>query len=48
MTLDANEEKYVRLEIKMGAFVGHIKPVLVDTSVGKEEIQKMKYIGGAE
>ena len=48
ITLDANEEKYVRLEIKMGAFVGHIKPVLVDKSEGMEEIQKMKYIGGAQ
>ena len=48
VTLDADEEMYVRLEIKMGAFVGHIKPVLVETSVGKEEIQKMKYIGGTE
>ncbi len=48
VTLDANEEMYVRLEIKMGGFVGHIKPVLVEPSVGKEEIQKMKSIGGAE
>ncbi|MDJ0711584.1 MAG: DUF2846 domain-containing protein [Woeseiaceae bacterium] len=45
VTLDADEEMYVRLEIKMGAFVGHIKPVLVETTVGKEEIQKMKYVG---
>ena len=48
VTLDADEEMYVRLEIKMGAFVGHIKPVLVETSVGQEELQKMKYIGGTE
>ena len=46
VTLDAGEEKYVRLEIKMGAFVGHVKPVLVEKSVGLEEIQKMKYTGG--
>ena len=48
MTLDAGEEKYVRLEIKMGAFVGHVKPVLVDSAVGLEELQKMKYTGGSE
>ena len=48
LTLDAGEEKYVRLEIKMGAFVGHVKPVLVDKAVGMEEIQKMKYTGGEE
>lgn len=47
VTLDKGEEMYVRLEIKMGAFVGHIKPVLVDSAVGKEELQKMKYIGGS-
>ena len=47
MTLDAGEEKYVRLEVKMGGFVGHIKPVLVDKEVGLEELQKMKYIGDA-
>ena len=29
----------------MGAFVGHVKPVLVDNAVGLEEIQKMKYTG---
>ena len=45
LTLDAAEERYVRLEIKMGAFVGHVKPVLVDNAVGLEEIQKMKYTG---
>lgn len=45
LTLDTSEEKYVRLEIKMGAFVGHVKPVLVETAVGKEEIQAMKYMG---
>jgi hypothetical protein len=48
LTLDAGEEKYVRLEVKMGAFVGHVKPVLVDTAVGREEIQKMKYVGSGE
>ncbi|MDJ0793632.1 MAG: DUF2846 domain-containing protein [Woeseiaceae bacterium] len=45
VTLDAGEEMYVRLEMKMGAFVGHVKPVLVEASVGKEEIKKTKYAG---
>ena len=48
VTLDAGEEMYVRLEIKMGAFVGHIKPVLVETAVGKEEIKKTNFAGGSE
>jgi hypothetical protein len=44
LNLEAGEEKYVRLEIKMGAFVGHVKPVLVDNVVGQQEIKKTKYI----
>ncbi len=48
VTLDAGEEMYVRLEIKMGAFVGHIKPVLVEAAVGKEEIKKTNFAGGSE
>ncbi|MEL7297534.1 MAG: DUF2846 domain-containing protein [Pseudomonadota bacterium] len=48
MTLEAGEEKYVRLEMKMGLFAGHVKPVLVDAEVGREEIQKTKYIGAVD
>ncbi len=43
LNLEPGEERYVRLEVKMGFLVGHIKPVLVDNSVGKEEITKTKY-----
>lgn len=46
LTLDANEEKYVRLEPKLGVLAGHIKPVLVDPEVGKQEIAKTRHIGG--
>jgi len=45
LVLAAGEEKYVRLEMKMGLFVGHVKPVLVDTEVGRSELQSMKYVG---
>lgn len=45
LALAAGEEKYVRLEVKMGLFAGHIKPVLVDTAEGKEELQKTKFAG---
>lgn len=48
VTLDAGEEMYVRLEIKMGAFVGHVKPVLVEASVGSEEIKKTKFAGDSQ
>ena len=44
INLDPNEVAYIRLEMKMGAFVGHVKPVLVDTTVGKSEIEKTKLI----
>ena len=43
LTLDAGEERYVRLEVKFGLLAGHIKPVLVDNEVGKQEITKTKY-----
>lgn len=43
--LEPGDERYVRLEVKMGLFAGHIKPVLVDNAVGKKEITKTKYIG---
>jgi len=45
LNLEPGDEKYVRLEVKMGLLVGHIKPVLVESSVGKEEIIKTKYSG---
>ena len=44
-TLNEGETKYVRLEVKMGAFVGHVKPVLVDAGVARQELQKMKFTG---
>ncbi len=45
LALANGEEKYVRLEIKIGLLAGHIKPVLVEPDIGKEEIKKTKYIG---
>ena len=45
LNLEPGEEKYVRLEVKMGLFTCHIKPVLVDNAFGKSEIIKTKYIG---
>jgi hypothetical protein len=44
INLEPGDEKYVRLEVKLGMFVGHIKPVLVDTAKGQAEIKKTKYI----
>ncbi len=45
LNLDAGQERYVRLEVKMGLLAGHIKPVLVDNADGKDEIKKTKYVG---
>lgn len=45
LNLEGGDERYVRLEIQMGLFVGHVKPVLVDNTVGQKEIMKTKYIG---
>ncbi|MCF6262200.1 MAG: DUF2846 domain-containing protein [Xanthomonadales bacterium] len=45
LNLESGEERYVRLEVKMGVLAGHIKPVLVENAVGKEEITKTKYMG---
>jgi len=45
LSLEAGQERYVRMDIKMGLFAGHVKPVLVDNDVGKAEIQKTKFAG---
>lgn len=45
LSMDSGDVKYVRLEMKMGFFVGHVKPVLVDASIGKSELKKMSYTG---
>ena len=44
LALEAGQQRYVRLEMKIGVFAGHVKPVLVDDDVGKAQIQKTKYI----
>jgi hypothetical protein len=45
LNLESGDERYVRLEAKFGVLIGTIKPVLVENSVGKEEITKTKYVG---
>jgi hypothetical protein len=44
-TLDAGETRYVRLNIGMGFFVGHVYPELVEPAVGRQEILSCKYTG---
>jgi hypothetical protein len=45
LTLDNQQTRYVRLNIAMGFFVGHVFPELVENSVGEKEIAKCKLIG---
>ena len=45
LTLDKDQTRYVRLNISMGFFVGHVYPELVENSVGKQEIQQCSYTG---
>ncbi len=46
LTLEEGEVKYVRLDVKMGLFVGHVEPVLVDKAVGEQELKSINYTGG--
>jgi len=45
LTLDKGQTRYVRLNISLGFFVGHVYPELVEPDVGQKEIQECSYIG---
>lgn len=45
LKLDRGQTRYVRLNISMGFFVGHVYPELVENSVGMQEIQQCSYTG---
>ena len=44
--LDPNQTCYIRLNVSMGFFVGHISPVLVEEDEAKKDLLKCKYTGG--
>lgn len=44
LTLDKQQTRYVRLNMAMGFFVGHVYPELVENSVGEKEIAKCKFV----
>ena len=46
LMLDTNQTRYVKLNISMGFFVGHVYPELVDNVTGEKEIIECKYTGG--
>jgi hypothetical protein len=45
LTLDKGEARFVRLNISMGFFVGHVYPELVEPLKGEKEIEDCRYIG---
>jgi hypothetical protein len=42
--LDPGQTKYVRFDVSMGFFMGHVSPVLVEEDKAKVEIEKCKLI----
>jgi hypothetical protein len=47
-TLDAGQTRYVRMDVSMGFFVGHVYPELVDSTVGDTEIKTLVYTNGVD
>lgn len=45
LTLDKGQTRYVRLNISIGFFVGHVYPELVDNDVGEKEIRECRFTG---
>lgn len=45
LVLEIGQTRYVRLNINMGFFVGHVYPELLENQVGEKEIQKCSYTG---
>ena len=48
LTLEPGDEKYVRLEVKMGLLVAQIKPVQVESDVGQSQLEKTKFMGATD
>lgn len=44
-TLEKGQTRYVRLNISMGFFIGHVYPELVENEIGQKEIQQCNYTG---
>ena len=45
LILEKGQTRYVRLNISMGFFVGHVYPELVENEDGEKEIQQCSYTG---
>lgn len=46
LTLDPDQKRYVRLNISLGFFVGHVWPELIDNQVAEKEIEDCHYVKG--
>ena len=46
LQLEQGQTRYVRFNVTMGFFVGHVYPELVEPAAGEVEIQKCSYTGG--
>lgn len=44
-TLEEGQTRYVKFNVSMGFFVGHVYPELVTSEVGRKEIQQCSYTG---
>lgn len=44
LVLTKGETRYVRLNVSMGFFVGHVYPELVEPAVGEKEIQNCSHV----
>lgn len=45
LTLASGQTRYVRLDISMGFFAGHVSPELVDDATGEKDVASLHYAG---
>lgn len=45
LTLDAGQTRYVKLNISMGFFVGHVYPELMESGVAQKEMADLRFTG---
>ncbi len=45
LTMEKAQTRYVRLNVSMGFFVGHVYPELIDPDEGKKDMQNLHYTG---
>lgn len=44
--LEQGQTRYVRFNVSMGFFVGHVYPELIENAVGEKEIENCSFTGG--